>query len=234
MKGFWMLLVLAVADLVVAAELASRDERRLGFVFVLLAVVTAGLAVFAATPRRQSRQGDGGLKWLPMVNLLATFGAAAIISAAAYIAVTTTSPPVREPAHEATHQPVPTPVARTPAVVPRPTQRKGLLYKCEGSGGDLSFQSQPCPPGSRQVWVRAVTPEPEPPRRRARTATADHPRPQVTWSAEGRASEPQTGERSTACRAAREADAAYRRRPLSQVTHDGLRRHGDAIRRACS
>jgi hypothetical protein len=40
-------------------------------------------------------------------------------------------------------------------------------------------------------------------------------------------------EDSVACQAARDADSRYRRQPLSQVTHDGLRRHGDAIRNAC-
>jgi len=38
---------------------------------------------------------------------------------------------------------------------------------------------------------------------------------------------------SAACQAAREADRRYRQQPLSLVKHDGLRRHGDAIRQAC-
>jgi len=37
------------------------------------------------------------------------------------------------------------------------------LYKCEGpKSGDISIQSDPCPAGSKQIWKRDGTPEPEP------------------------------------------------------------------------
>lgn len=37
------------------------------------------------------------------------------------------------------------------------------LYKCEGpKSGEISIQSDPCPAGSKQIWKRDGTPEPEP------------------------------------------------------------------------
>lgn len=115
----------------------------------------------------------------------------------------------------------------------------GALYKCVDAAGHQSFQSQPCAAGSTQAWVRDATPEHEPRRaerqRRAlpgaegNGAVASH-RPTYSPGAASPSADPAS---STACRIAREADAAYRRQPLRYVTHDGLRRHGDQVNAAC-
>lgn len=120
------------------------------------------------------------------------------------------------------------------------------LFKCSDGEGRVSYQSAPCAPGTTQVWERTLAPDArlapasgagsgrekivpgtlgaEPSR-----TVADPPR-QV--HAAPRASAPRKSA-SRACQSAKAADAAYRAQPLSRVTHDGLRRHGDRVRLAC-
>lgn len=115
----------------------------------------------------------------------------------------------------------------------------GELYKCVNAQGHLSFQSQPCPSDATQAWVRDATPEPDPSpeqrlqQARARQAAdrdaASRPASQGYWSG----APATTRSPSSACQAARAADAAYRRQPLRYITHDGLRRHGDQVNAAC-
>lgn len=238
MRTFGLLLGLAFVDLGIAGLMVSRGDRGIALLFMLLAVVTAGFALASISSVRRSPRGRLETVEPRYAQFLGAVGAIAILGAAAYVAAITTSP--RAP------RTAPAPVEAKPravtAAAPRPAPRRAyvasnLLYKCEDASGAHSFQSQPCAAGSRQVWAREVTPEPEPmPSQRVRLRGPREPSPPATssgggWSAYESANS--TGERSAACRAARSADAAYRRRPLSQITHAGLRHHGDAIQRAC-
>lgn len=114
------------------------------------------------------------------------------------------------------------------------------LFKCSDREGRVSYQSAPCGPGEQQVWERELVIDGKPspvPAPAGSTAAA----PKVPIAARGPARQagnaPRAGpprkSASRACRSARAADAAYRAQPLSRVTHDGLRRHGDRIRLAC-
>ncbi|GAB2498082.1 DUF4124 domain-containing protein [Arenimonas alkanexedens] len=113
------------------------------------------------------------------------------------------------------------------------------LYKCLDARGHASYQSQACPVASEQVWVRDAAPEPagEPPVPPAPVASAKSPvdSRDIIRPSRGTASAGDSGRKSTSagCQRARAADTAYRAQPLSRVTHDGLRRHGDRIRAAC-
>jgi hypothetical protein len=120
------------------------------------------------------------------------------------------------------------------------------LFKCSDGEGRASYQSAPCAPGTTQVWERTLAPD----ARLAPAAVAGSGRetsvpgtpgvepsrnlasPPRQVRAAPRASAPRKSA-SRACQSAKAADAAYRAQPLSRVTHDGLRRHGDRIRLAC-
>ncbi|KAA2283960.1 hypothetical protein [Arenimonas fontis] len=236
MRSFWLLLGLAFADLAIAGVMAGHGDRNLALAFVLLAVITAAFALFAGVSAwKQGRDKSRHSREFPLSNIVASFGAAAILSAAAYVAVTTTSVPAPASVGEPVHLSRPPANDRVPPSAPRPVRRRvHLLYKCVAADGQVSIQSQSCPPGSRQVWERDATPEAEPLRGRRTTLGGDERTPpsQASWSWD-QPRAPEKGERSAACRTARAADAAYRRRPLNQITHDGLRRHGDAIHEAC-
>lgn len=235
MKTFWLLLGLAFVDLAVAGTMIGRGERGLALAFMALALLTAAVALFAKPELRRDPRGRLQPVEPPYARVLGVVGAVAILWAAAYVAFSTGRPPSApsRPASEPTPWVAPAP-ARTRAAAP-PRENSGhWLYKCVDSSGHASFQSAPCAAGSRQVWRRAVTPESEPVRRGrsgyASSASGPQPLPYVS----PRQSRPrQRAENSQACLAARAADARYRRQPLSQVTHAGLRRHGDAIRAAC-
>ena len=122
-----------------------------------------------------------------------------------------------------------------------PTASSGALYKCVDGSGHTSFQSQPCPAGATQAWVRDATPEPEPTRaermRRARLQQLQQRSDSASSNrraySPGATTASQDPGDSAACQIARAADAAYRRQPLRYVTHDGLRRHGDQVNEAC-
>lgn len=117
------------------------------------------------------------------------------------------------------------------------------LYKCVDARGHVSYQSQACAAGSRQVWVQDTAPEvtaqasPAVPQAgqaekqaSAASSVPGQSRPRLPAS---RAQASPRADRSAACQRAHAADAAYRAQPLSRVKHDGLRRHGDRIRAAC-
>lgn len=127
------------------------------------------------------------------------------------------------------------------------------LYKCSDGEGRISYQSAPCASGATQVWERALAPDArlaavvdaeagadrEAPRRRSPEMERLAERPVRAAEravrlavAAPRARAPRKSA-SRACQGAKAADAAYRAQPLSRVTHDGLRRHGDRIRLAC-
>lgn len=106
------------------------------------------------------------------------------------------------------------------------------LHKCVDARGQASYQSQPCAPGQAQAWVREVEPEAAPARPAAPAAAPARPRPAPAVR-RGAARPAGSGDAQAACRAARAADAAYRRRPLSQIRHAELRRLGDEIYRLC-
>lgn len=120
------------------------------------------------------------------------------------------------------------------------------LFKCSDGEGRVSYQSAPCAPGTTQVWKRMLASEtrlapaagievgraksvPGTPGAEPSRAVTSPPR---QLRAAPRASPPRKSA-SRACQSAKAADAAYRAQPLSRVTHDGLRRHGDRIRLAC-
>lgn len=245
MFRFWGLLGLAFLDLVVAGALVGRGERNTALVFLGLAVVSAAIALlWSPSPRRDPR-GRLQPAELPYGKVIGLVGAAAILGGAAYVATYTSRPappppPLLRPAPRA--QPA-APASTAPQPIPRApaTASSGLLYKCVGPDGVPSYQSQPCAPDSRREWVRDATPEPPPTaaqraaqRRRAleqrHSERAAAARAGGGWAP---ASSSRDDGRRAACDAARAADAAYRRQPLKYVTHDGLRRHGDAVREAC-
>ena len=234
MKSFGWLLVLAFVDLAVAGVMIGRGERGVALVFIVMAVLTAAFALFSKPALRRDPRGRLQPVDPPFSRVLGVAGAVAILGAAAYVAVSTGRPtekPVRSAARPAAL------LTPAPAPAPRPVPRSesgNWMHKCVDASGHTSFQSAPCAPGSQQVWRRPVTPEREP-ARVARTRASASP---AARSGSAGVSGGWTGQRvrqqdSAACQAAREADRRYRRQPLSQVTHDGLRRHGDAIREAC-
>lgn len=116
------------------------------------------------------------------------------------------------------------------------------LYKCSDDEGRVSYQSAPCPPGATQVWERTLAPDASlapvpglgagPPTIGGAEFSRETRGPIRRVSVAPRASPPRKSA-SRACQSAKAADAAYRAQPLSRVTHDGLRRHGDRIRLAC-
>ena len=112
---------------------------------------------------------------------------------------------------------------------------RGTLHKCVDARGHASYQSQPCAEGQRQAWAREVRPEAEPPRPASPRPAAPR-RDRVVAPGPARrsgGSQPPEAGAGAACRAARAADAAYRRRPLAQIRHAELRRLGDEIHRHC-
>lgn len=245
MTRFWWLMGLAFVDLVVAGAMMGRGGERLAYVFLLMAVGTAAFALFSPPPPQRDARGRLQPAELPYGKLIGVVGALAILGSAAYVATISSSPTARPAPAKAVAAPT-SPVARPAYSRPVPTRPaprpEGLLYKCIAANGHPSYQSQPCPAGSERAWVRDATPEAGPSaaqlaqqrRRQAledirarRKAAASNQRywepPQETGSAE-----------SAACKAARAADAGYRSKPLKYVTHDGLRRHGDAVLAACN
>lgn len=114
------------------------------------------------------------------------------------------------------------------------------LHKCMDAEGRVSYQSAPCGPGEQQVWERVLTADgvsaplaaeaASPSAETTVQAAAVRPVRQVAPAPRAR---PPRKSASRACKSAKAADAAYRAQPLSRVTHDGLRRHGDRIRLAC-
>ncbi len=122
-----------------------------------------------------------------------------------------------------------------------PIASSGALYKCVDGAGHASFQSQPCPAGATQAWVRDATPEAEATRaERMRSARlqqqaqrSDRASSNRRGYSPGATTVSQDPGDSSACQIARAADAAYRRQPLRYVTHDGLRQHGDRVNEAC-
>lgn len=247
MLRFWGLLSLAFVDLVVAGVMLGRGERNTALLFIALAVVSAAIALlWSPAPRRDAR-GRLQPAELPYGTVIGVVGAAAILGGAAYVATYTSRAPVAptpvmRPAQRALPVQTPTrPVVTQPAPRASAPAASGLLYKCVGADGVPSYQSQPCGPEARSEWVREATPEPSPTPAQLAARQRQAPSPgridgaSSGWATGGGVSvspSHQTGKRA-ACEAARAADAAYRRQPLKYVTHDGLRRHGDAVREAC-
>jgi len=246
MGKFWFLLTIAFIDLAVALVLRARGYGSEASLFLLMAAIL-GVYAFVSAPSAP-RDARGRLKpaEVPYGSVLGTVGALVILSAAAYVASISTRPSQPAPRQVQTRVEVPRQVPQPPAYTPprsySPAASGAALYKCVGPQGNASFQSQPCPSGSKQAWVRDATPEPEPTpaqrrqlaRQRAAAARSSAQAPSYgAYSSDGGRQNGNPGS-SSACQSARAADAAYRRRPLREVTHDGLRRHGDLIREACS
>jgi hypothetical protein len=235
LKSFWLLLGLAFVDLAVAGAMIGRGERGLALVFMVLAVLTAAVALFAKPELRRDPRGRLQAVEPAYARVLGVAGAVAILGAAAYVALSTGQAPSRpsRPAAEPTPWVAPAPAPGRTAS-PARANSGNWLYKCVDPSGHASFQSAPCASGSRQEWRRPVTPEPAPAgRNRSGYSSPSTTRQTPTYVYPVQPSRRQRKENSQACLAARAADARYRRQPLSRVTHDGLRRHGDAIRAAC-
>ena len=244
MGKFGFLLTIAFIDLAVALVLGARGYSSGAYLFLLIAAVL-GVYAFASAPTAQ-RDARGRLvpAEAPYGAVIGTVGALAILSSAAYVAFISTRPsqpaPRVAPSQvEVRHQAPPAP-AYVPPRSYRPEATGAALYKCVDRSGNPSFQSQPCPAGSEQAWVRDATPEPEPTpaqrrqlaRQREAAARSSPQQPAYGYPA-GSERQSVNPSSSAACRSARAADDAYRRRPLREVTHDGLRRLGDRIREAC-
>lgn len=235
MKSFGLLLGLAFVDLAVAGVMLGRGERGVALIFIVLAVLTAAFALFAKPGLRRDPRGRLQPVDPPFSRVLGVAGAVAILGAAAHVAVSTGRPLAEQVPRTARPVPFVAP-AEPPAqrATPRPAPAGNWMHKCVDASGHPSFQSAPCPAGSRQEWRRPVTPELEP----ARSVRTRQPSTSTSHSGSadlhpGGSRQRVRKEHSAACQAARDADARYRRQPLRQVTHDGLRRHGDAIRNAC-
>lgn len=245
MGKFWFLLTIAFVDLALALVLASRGYGPEAWLFVLIAGILGGYAFLSAPSVQRDPRGRLQPAEVPYGGVLGTVGAIVILCSAGYVAFSTTQlgQPAGSvaPVHVEAPRSAPVPQAYAPPRSYRPAASGAALYKCVDPSGQASYQSGPCPPGSRQDWVRDATPEPEPtPAQRrllARQREASRQRqvqsPSYSHSPGG-ARQSANPESSAACQAARAADAAYRRRPLKQVTHDGLRQHGDRIRAACN
>lgn len=244
MGKFWFLLTIAFIDLAVALILGARGYGSVAYLFLLIGAIL-GIYAFVSLPGPQ-RDARGRLQASepPYAALLGTVGAIAILGSAAYVAVVSTRAP--EPRAAVAPRPVAVRPAApaAPAYAPprsfRPSATGAALYKCVDARGHASFQSMPCPAGAEQAWVRDATPEPEPTpaqRRRLQQQRESAARHEAASRgggyAPGGSSASAASGPSPACVAARNADAAYRRRPLREVTHDGLRWHGDRIREAC-
>ncbi|GAB2663298.1 hypothetical protein GCM10027193_16960 [Arenimonas aestuarii] len=235
MKSFGLLLGLAFVDLAIAGIMIGRGERGVALAFIVIAVLTAAFALFAKPELRRDPRGRLQPVEPPFARVLGIAGAVAILGAAAYVAVSTGRPLAEQVPRSAKPAPFVAPVAPpAQAAGPRPAPVGNWLHKCTDASGHTSFQSAPCPAGSRQDWRRPVTPEREP----TRTARTGQLAPSASQSNAGQGSSGWSRQRvrkedSVACQAARDADRRYRQQPLSQVTHDGLRQHGDAIRSAC-
>ena len=242
---FWFLLAIAFFDLVVALVLAGRGYSSPAYLFLLMAALVGGYAVFSGPQTRRDSRGRLQSAELPYAGVLGTVGAVAILASAWYVAVSTTSPaPMAAPSRPVVSR-MPAAAPEPPYVAPRsfnPSPNAAVIYKCVDARGHASYQSQPCAGAAEQAWVRDATPEPPPTRAqqiqraRAQRETASRSaQSDIRW--QGQTSSANSGSadpgQSSACQAARAADAAYRRQPLRYVTHDGLRRHGDAIHRAC-
>lgn len=236
MKSFWLLLVLAVLDVGVAGAMTGRGEPGLALLFILLAVLTAAFALFAKPALQRDPRGRLQVVDPPFAQLLGFAGAVAILSAAAYVATSTGRPVPAAPRSAPRPAPViaPDERPRLPAAASATDQVAGnWLHKCVDASGHASFQSHACPPGSRQAWKRAATPERAPTAApRPRYSSAPSPQRSPGYPTQHRVATVRK-ETSAACQAAREADRRYRAQPLRLVKHDGLRRHGDAIRAAC-
>lgn len=244
MTRFWWLMGLAFVDLVVAGVMMGRGHSSLAFLFLLMALATGGFALFSPPPLRRDARGRLQPAEVPYGKLIGVLGAVAILGSAAYVATISSSPATRPaPARVApTVSPATAPAYVRPAPA-RPAPRpEGLLYKCVAADGHASYQSQPCAERSQQAWVRDATPEAGPTaaqlaqQRRQQALEDVRARRAAAASNQGYWEPPQepAAKESAACQAARAADEAYRRRPLKQVTHDGLRRHGDAVLAACN
>lgn len=245
MTRFWWLMGLAFVDLVVAGVMMGRGSLPLAYLFLLMAVGTAAFALFSPPPPQRDARGRLQPAELPYGKLIGVVGAVAILGSAAYVATISSSSTARPAPAKAVAAPT-SPVARpaySQSAPTRPAPRpEGLLYKCIAADGHASYQSQPCPPESEQAWVRDATPEAGPSaaqlaqQRRRQALEDERARRQAAASNRVYWEPPQENgaSKSAACKAARAADAAYRRQPLKYVTHDGLRRHGDAVLAACN
>ena len=241
MAKFWFLLTVAFIDLMVAVVLVNWGYPRAAFLFLLMAALLGAYAFFSAPSVQRDPRGRLRQTEIPYSGVLGTVGAIAILSSAAYVAFISSQPtrpaPRVEPARVvAAPRPMPAAAPYTPPRSFNPSASAAALYKCIDAKGHASFQSQPCPDGSRQAWVRDATPDREPTTAQRRQQARDA---RTVYDGAGRSGSYSSGPSSAdpgssvACQSARAADAAYRRQPLRNITHDGLRRLGDRIQEAC-
>jgi hypothetical protein len=236
MTRFWFLLGVAFFDLILAVVLVGWGYRSAAFLFLLMGALLGGYALFSVPTMTRDARGRLRPVEFPYSTLLGTVGAIAILVSAVYVATATTQPRTAKapppPARQVEVRPV---ASERPYQPPRsfnPAASTAALYKCVDGKQHTSFQSQPCPAGSEQVWIRDATPER--PSRRTQRYEYSNPSSQASVSPRSSSAGASDPSDSPACRAARAADAAYRAQPLSRIKHDGLRWHGDRIREACN
>jgi len=235
MVRFWFLLGVAFFDLMLAVVLVGWGYRSAAFLFLFMGAVLGGYALFSVPTMTRDPRGRLQPVEFPYSSIIGTAGAIAVLGSALYVATKTTRPQAAIASPPQAKLEVMRPLAPEPAYQsPRsfnPAAGTAALYKCVDGRQHTSFQSQPCPAGSEQVWVRDATPEP--PSRRTQRYVHSSPASQASVTSRSTSAGASNPAANPACRAARAADAAYRAQPLSQVKHDGLRWHGDRIRESC-
>ena len=107
----------------------------------------------------------------------------------------------------------------------------GELHKCQSAEGQLSYQSAPCAPGARTLWVRDALPETVPPSPVTRVAAAE---PAAPRAAVARSRAVRRDPRESRCAAARRSADARRDRDWNRL---GFRERSEldaAVARACA
>lgn len=113
------------------------------------------------------------------------------------------------------------------------------LHKCVAADGQLSYQSEACPPSARTLWVRDALPEASPPRPAARVATRPTAAPAPTTPAPARtkaarARPPSRDPQATRCAKARRAADLRRDREWSRLDFRQRSELDASVARACA
>lgn len=106
------------------------------------------------------------------------------------------------------------------------------LHKCAGDDGRVSYQSGPCAPGARTLWVRTVADEAKPARPAARVSPAAEPSTQTT--ARPRATPKKRDPAATRCANARRQAETTRDRLWNRLSFRQRSELDARVARACS
>lgn len=109
----------------------------------------------------------------------------------------------------------------------------GMVYRCEGKGGEVSFQSQPCGPAARTTKAIHAPPDRVRPRRVASAAIAPSANASVAQYARVSQSDPVRNNSDAACaQAKRSREETLERVGLSR-TYELLQRLDAMVNEAC-